>query len=143
MSDNSRMGADDVSALVHVAVAVILGDDEQVLLTQRHADSHQGGLWEFPGGKLESGESLSGALLRELREELGIEVSAHHALLRIEHDYGDKRVLLDVHCVTEFEGEPSPCEGQPMRWVGVSELGDYAFPEANGAIVRALVSGAR
>lgn len=143
MSGNSESGANDLSVLVHVAVAVILGNDEQVLLTQRHADSHQGGLWEFPGGKLESGESLSSALIRELREELGIEVSAHHALLQIEHDYGDKRVLLDVHCVTEFDGEPSPCEGQPMRWVDVTELGDYAFPEANGPIVRALISGMR
>ena len=143
MSDVSKSGTGATSALVHVAVAVILGDDEQVLLTQRHADSHQGGLWEFPGGKLESGESLSSALVRELREELAIEVSQHHALLRLEHDYGDKQVLLDVHCVTEFDGVPRACEGQPMRWVDISTLGDYDFPEANGPIVRALVSGVR
>ncbi|MFK8042219.1 8-oxo-dGTP diphosphatase MutT [Congregibacter sp.] len=143
MSGIPDSDADDVAALVHVAVAVILGDHEQVLLTQRHANSHQGGLWEFPGGKLEPGESLSSALIRELREELGIEVSAHYALLQIEHDYGDKRVLLDVHCVTEFDGEPSPCEGQPMRWVDVTELGDYAFPQANEPILRALTNGQR
>ncbi len=134
---------DPTSPVVHVAVAVIFGEDGQILLTQRHADSHQGGLWEFPGGKLESGESLAQALSRELREELGIEVMRHHALLRVEHDYGDKRVLLDVHSVTAFEGQPTPCESQPMRWVSVAELKDYAFPVANQAIVSALSEGRR
>ena len=128
---------------VHVAVAVIFNARQQVLLTQRHVDSHQGGLWEFPGGKLELGESLEQALGRELREELGIVVREHHAFLSIEHDYADKRVLLDVQCVTTFEGTPAACEGQPMRWVNVADLPDYAFPKANAAIVTALVQGQR
>lgn len=123
---------------VHVAVAVIVDDRRQVLLTQRHPDSHQGGLWEFPGGKLEADESLADALRRELQEELGIDVQSHQPLLVIEHDYGDKRVLLDVHRVDAFAGVPVAREGQPMRWVPVSELNEYAFPAANKPIVERL-----
>lgn len=129
------------SSAVHVAVAVIRNARGEVLLTQRHPDSHQGGLWEFPGGKIEADEGLAEGLARELQEELGIKVLHHEPMLRIEHDYGDKQVLLDVHSVTEFAGQPSPCEGQPMRWVDPADLGDYAFPEANGPIVRAIVEG--
>ena len=125
---------------LRVAVAVIIDARERVLLTQRHAESHQGGLWEFPGGKLEPGETLAAALSRELLEELAIEVRAHVPLLEVEHDYGDKRVLLLVHRVSEFAGEPHPCEGQPMRWVARKDLGRYAFPKANLAILECLES---
>lgn len=128
---------------VLVAVAVILNGEQEVLLTRRHATSHQGGLWEFPGGKVESEESLAEGLARELREELGISVHSHHPLIRVEHDYGDKRVVLDVHCVTAFANEPTPCEGQPMRWVSISKLEDYEFPAANRPIVEALMHGKR
>jgi len=115
--------------------------DGEVLVTRRHADSHQGGLWEFPGGKREPSESIAEALDRELREELGISVLRHEPLLTIDHDYGDKHVRLDVHRVLEFAGEPAPLEGQPMRWVAVEELKALEFPKANGAIVEALVGG--
>lgn len=125
---------------VHVAVAVIINDSAQVLLTRRHEHSHQGGLWEFPGGKLEPGESPGEALRRELLEELALEVQTHEPLLQIEHDYGDKQVLLDVHRVTAFSGQPRPCEGQPMSWVSCAALRDYEFPAANEPIVAALVA---
>ncbi len=125
---------------VHVAVAVILDPERRVLLTRRHRDSHQGGLWEFPGGKVEDGEAFSRALYRELQEELGIVVQGHEPLLAISHDYGDKQVLLDVHRVLSWAGEPAPREGQPMRWVPVADLGGYAFPAANQAIVERLMS---
>ena len=140
MTDHSESGSKG-SPKVHVAVAVIRNDKDQVLLTQRHPESHQGGLWEFPGGKLEAGETLSEGLARELQEELGITILRHESYLRIDHDYGDKQVLLDVHSVTAFAGEPTPCEGQPMRWVATSDLDGYTFPEANGLIVRAIVEG--
>ncbi|WOJ94943.1 8-oxo-dGTP diphosphatase MutT [Congregibacter variabilis] len=133
----------EVAPVVHVAVAVIFNADQQILLTKRHASSHQGGLWEFPGGKLEAGERLGDALKRELQEELGIDVLSHHSLLRVEHDYGDKQVLLDVHSVTGFTGQPRAREGQPMRWVSVTELVDYDFPKANVAIVNVLLDGKR
>ena len=127
-------------ALVHVAVGVILDGDHNVLITRRAAHAHQGGLWEFPGGKVETGETLIAALTRELCEELGIVIGRTSALLQVRHDYGDKAVLLDVHVVWEFSGEPCPMENQPMAWVAPQELIRYAFPEANQPIVAALMN---
>ena len=125
-------------SIVHVAVGVILDAQRNILITRRASDAHQGDLWEFPGGKLEAGESLAEALARELLEELGITIGRTSALLQICHDYGDKTVLLDVHVVWEFSGEPRPLEDQPMVWVTPSELCEYAFPVANTPIVTAL-----
>ena len=124
---------------VHVAVGVILDRENRVLITRRHDNAHQGGLWEFPGGKVETGESVADALGRELREELGITVSELEPLLEVRHDYGDKAVLLDVHTVRDFSGEARGLEGQPLRWVSASTLPQYEFPEANVPITRAVI----
>jgi 8-oxo-dGTP diphosphatase len=124
--------------VVHVAVGVILDAERNILITRRAPDAHQGDLWEFPGGKVESGESLAKALARELREELGIVIGRTSALLEVRHDYGDKTVLLDVHVVWEFSGEARPLEGQPMAWVAAGELGGHVFPAANEPIVEAV-----
>jgi 8-oxo-dGTP diphosphatase len=137
-ADSDGAGPSPDAAPVHVAVAVLRDARGRVLITRRHADSHQGGLWEFPGGKVEPGEDLAAALRRELHEELGIAIGAHRPLLRVRHDYGDKRVLLDVHEVLGFEGEARSCEGQPLRWVEEQELEDFAFPAANEPILRAV-----
>ncbi|GAB5414762.1 MAG: hypothetical protein Cons2KO_23650 [Congregibacter sp.] len=123
---------------IDVAVGVIFNADQQILLTRRRADVHQGGLWEFPGGKCEASETVAEALDRELQEELAIAVTDVQPLLELSHDYGDKRVRLHVYSVTGFNGEPEPREGQPMRWVCIDELGDYAFPAANAPIVECL-----
>lgn len=127
--------------LVHVAVAVIVRGDE-VLIAKRSVDAHQGGLWEFPGGKVESGETVQHALKRELKEELDIEVSLEggiYPLIRIRHDYGDKAVLLDVWVVSRFEGEAIGAEGQPIKWVARECLNRFSFPEANKPIVSAIL----
>ena len=123
---------------VHVAVGVILDEFHNILITRRAPDAHQGGLWEFPGGKVEAGESLALALARELREELGISIGRTSGLLEIRHDYGDKSVLLDVHVVWDFSGEARGLEQQPLAWVAPGELADYAFPAANAPIVEAV-----
>ncbi len=125
---------------VHVAVGVILDARQNILLTRRPDHVHQGGLWEFPGGKVEDGEDLASALARELREELGIEPLKTSPLIEIQHDYEDKSVLLDVHVVWRFRGQPRGMEGQPMAWVPVSELQDYAFPVANEPIIPAIAA---
>ena len=125
-------------SVVHVAVGVILDHDRNVLITRRAPGAHQGGLWEFPGGKVEAGESLTDALTRELREELGISIGRTSALLEVRHDYGDKSVLLEVHVVWEFSGEVLALEDQPMAWVAPEELGRYSFPAANLPIVEAV-----
>ena len=128
-----------MSKHIHVAVGVILRD-QQVFLTKRHSHVHQGGKWEFPGGKVESGETVEQALHRELQEEVDIDTLACRHLMDIKHDYGDKKVHLDVHIVDQFLGEPSAQEGQEEAWYGLSELSTLAFPEANTPIIKALLS---
>ena len=122
---------------IHVAAAVIRGGDGRILIARRPDDKHQGGLWEFPGGKVEADESVEQALARELDEELGIRPSAARPLLQVRHDYPDKQVLLDVWDVSAFTGEPHGAEGQPLAWVAPEKLGDYQFPAANRPIVAA------
>lgn len=123
---------------VWVAVGVIRDASGRYCIGQRGVHQHQGGKWEFPGGKVEAGESLQQALTRELREELAIDVLACQPLLKIVHDYPDKQVLLDVWLVSEFAGEARGVEGQPLRWVTLDELVNYSFPEANLGIVTHL-----
>lgn len=123
---------------IHVAVAVIQDEQGQVLLSRRPEHTHQGGLWEFPGGKVEAGEGISAALRREIKEELGLDVSAHSPLIRVTHHYADKSVLLDVHRVTAFSGVPSGLEGQPIEWVGLDDFDAYPLPAADRPIVNAL-----
>lgn len=127
-----------VKRRVHVAAAAIIREDGHVLLARRPSIVDQGGLWEFPGGKLAPYETGFEALRRELREELGIEILRAQPLIRVHHEYADKRILLDVWQVHEFEGEPFGREGQAVRWVPQSELHNYPFPEANHPILRAV-----
>ncbi|UFH48523.1 Nudix family hydrolase [Pseudomonas sp. KNUC1026] len=122
---------------IHVVAAVIRGEDGRILIARRSDAQHQGGLWEFPGGKLEAGEVPRDGLARELREELGIEVVEARPLITIPHDYPDKQVLLDVWEVTAFSGQPHGVEGQPLAWVSPRALGDYDFPAANEPIIAA------
>ena len=125
-------------AAVHVAVGVVLDEQRRVLISRRASAAHQGGLWEFPGGKVEPGESVERALARELREELGIGFATSQPLLLVPFNYGDKAVLLDVHLVTELEGKARGLEGQPLCWVTAEELARYEFPAANVPIVSAV-----
>lgn len=124
--------------IVDVAVGVIKRDD-MIFLSKRADALHQGGKWEFPGGKKEADESIAQALSRELLEEVNIQVLNQRPLMVIEHDYGDKKVRLDVRLVDEFSGEPSHQEAQQARWVKIADLGQYDFPEANLAIVQKLM----
>ncbi len=123
---------------INVAVAVIQDDGGRVLLSRRPEHTHQGGLWEFPGGKVEAGESTAQALRREIREELGIEVSGHFPLIVVEHSYGDRRVRLDVHRVLNYQGEPKGLEGQPLMWVAPESLTGYPMPDADRPICNAI-----
>ena len=112
----------------------------RVLLALRRADQHQGGLWEFPGGKVDAGEALVDALRRELDEELGIRAGAVEPRCTLEHAYPDKTVRLHVFDVLGFEGEPVGREGQELRWTALDALGSTAFPAANAPIVAGLVT---
>jgi 8-oxo-dGTP diphosphatase len=123
---------------IHVAAAAVADARGRVLIAQRPVDVHQGGLWEFPGGKLEQDESPLQALKRELREELGIRVGSARQLIRVRHDYPEKSVLLDVWRVEDYAGIPVGREGQPLEWVVLNDLGKFAFPTANIPIIQAL-----
>ena len=120
---------------LHVAVGVIKDCEGNILISLRHDDAHQGGLWEFPGGKVEAGETVEQALTRELKEELGISVLESAPLIKVEHQYADLKVLLDVWLVTLFSGRPVGREGQEIKWLSPEKLADYSFPEANAPIV--------
>jgi 8-oxo-dGTP diphosphatase len=125
--------------VIHVAVGVIRRGG-RVLIARRPDHLHQGGLLEFPGGKVEPGEAVRDALVREIREETGLTLpgSALTPLIGIRHDYGDKTVFLDVWEATGCEGEPEGREGQMIEWRNPLDLVDEDFPAANRPIIRAL-----
>jgi len=123
---------------VLVAAGVIFNPKGELLIAKRSNHQHQGGLWEFPGGKIETGETAQHALARELFEEVGISVSASEPLIRIAHDYADKSVVLDVWVITAFEGTAQGKEGQEVRWIDPQEMDQFDFPAANASIVSAI-----
>lgn len=124
----------EVEHVVRVAVAIILNSFGQVLLSKRHPDVHQGSLWEFPGGKINTGEPVFKALAREIQEELGLGIKHATPVMRIAHQYSDKSVLLDVWRVDKFTGDPVGLEGQPVQWWHVNDLDKLPFPAANEGI---------
>lgn len=124
--------------VIPVAVGILEDADGRILVARRPGHKHQGGKWEFPGGKIDSTESMPAALARELHEELGITLGAASPMLRTRHTYPDKNVLLDVWRVTDFSGTPHGREGQPIRWVQPYELEQLDLPAADVPIVRAL-----
>lgn len=125
------------ASAIHV-VAGLLVDHSRIFVTRRPEDRHQGGKWEFPGGKVDAGESPLAALHRELHEELGIEVHEAVPYARARHAYSDLEVLLDVWRVERYDGAPHGREGQEARWVPVGELRPSEFPDADRPIVRRL-----
>tara|TARA_R110001592_G_scaffold140266_5_gene361039 strand:- start:511 stop:1533 length:1023 start_codon:yes stop_codon:yes gene_type:complete len=153
-----KSALENTTKVVHVCVAVIerfnaSSKVNEVLIAKRPDHVHQGGLWEFPGGKLEFGESIIDALDRELFEELDIRIKplapsklgaeALSPLIQIQHSYPDKTVFLDVWRVRSFSGKPKGKEGQEIRWLASSVLQTYHFPEANKAILKAYLLPSR
>jgi len=127
-------------SLVHkqIGVAVIWNANEQILIDRRRMNGTLGGLWEFPGGKIEAGETVVDCIQREIREELGIEIIVGNKLIEITHTYNHFRVTLQVYNCQHLQGEPLPLECDEVRWVTVEELDLYAFPEANQRIIDLL-----
>ncbi len=137
MSASTPNTAPELPVVPVVAAALVEGGG-RVLLARRHAGAHQGGLWEFPGGKLEPGEGAEEALARELAEELGIRPLRYRPLIRVRHTYADRTVILDTWRVTAWEGEPRGLEGQPLAWVAPEALDEHPMPAADRPIVSAL-----
>ncbi len=126
------------NAYLHVAVGVIENNNNEILISKRHLHKDQGGLWEFPGGKLKSYETVSQALIREINEELDIKVISKRPLIKIKHDYPDYSVLLDVWKIDSWSGEVKGCEGQDILWLNKNLLDPTQFPAANIPIISAI-----
>lgn len=138
MPSTEPEGGRDAASLVHVAVGVVEDSKGDILIAKRPEHLHQGGLWEFPGGKVEEGEGVFAALKRELSEEIGILIDSAEPLIQIPWHYGDKAVMLDVFRVRQFSGEARGREGQVIQWVKANELNRFEFPAANQGILNAL-----
>ncbi len=123
---------------IHVVAGVVSDSSGRILIARRHADAHQGGKWEFPGGKKQAEEDAREALVRELAEELGITVESACPLIQVRHAYPDKEILLDVWRVNRFSGTPRGREGQPIRWATVENLEEHEFPEADLPVLHVL-----
>jgi 8-oxo-dGTP diphosphatase len=125
-----------------IGVAVIWNRAGQILIDRRKIGGAMGGLWEFPGGKIEVGETLEQCIMREIREELAIEITVGKYLISIEHTYPTFHLNLIVHHCQHISGIPQPIESEEIRWVNLSDLDSYEFPAANGAIIAALQNSA-
>jgi len=122
-----------------VVTAAVVQRGDAYLVTRRLRGTHLEGLWEFPGGKCEAGETHTACLQREILEELGCGVEVMEKLLTVAHDYGDRTVELHFFDCT-LEGEPQPLLGQEIRWVRGSELRGLAFPPADEALIQLLAA---
>lgn len=123
---------------IEVAIGVVIGE-KGVLICQRPATGKFAGLWEFPGGKIEPGESPASCAKRELKEELNIEVDITQILETIQHDYGDFAVVIHPLLCRQISGEPRAIACQQFRWIPAAQLCDYSFPEANRPLLDKLI----
>lgn len=125
---------------IDVVAGIIFNDDQsQILLSLRKPEQHQGDCWEFPGGKIESSESIKQALLRELDEELGIQVTQCEPYCQIEHEYVEKCVHLHFWQIFGFDGKPRGRENQQLDWFVLAALAELKFPDANKPVVARLL----
>ena len=122
-----------------IGIGVVLNAAGEVLIDQRLEEGLLGGLWEFPGGKLEEGETIETCIARELQEELDIAVTVGAELITVDHAYSHKKLRFVVHLCTWVSGDPQPLASQQVRWVRPEELKNFPFPAANARIIEALL----
>lgn len=124
----------------HIVAAIIFSrDKKEIYITQRHKDTHKGGYWEFPGGKVETNETAEQAIKRELIEEVGIEITEWAHFEHLNYDYTEKSLTFDFFTITAFKNTPYGKEGQRGEWVSIQSLHDYSFPEANLSVLEKVI----
>lgn len=121
-----------------IGVAVIWNDQRQILIDRRRPEGILGGLWEFPGGKIEPGETIEDCIKREICEEIGIAIEVGEHLITIDYTYTHLRVTLTVHHCRHLTGIPQPLECDEIRWVTLDEIDQFTFPKANEQIIDVL-----
>lgn len=126
-----------------IGVAVIYGKDGRILIDRRKQEGLLGGLWEFPGGKIEPNETFAECVKREIKEELGIEIKVNDQLMTVNHAYSHFKVTLNVFNCTHLSGEPQTIECDEVKWVTLDEIDSYPFPKANSQIIDAIKEQAR
>lgn len=124
--------------MIHVVVGIVVNVQNEILVAERQSQKFQGGRWEFPGGKVEQGETPLQALQRELHEEIDIQVISAEPWQQLQHTFPDKVILLDVWQVTQFEGNPHGKEGQMIQWISIDQLSEINIPDANLPIVKSI-----
>jgi 8-oxo-dGTP diphosphatase len=138
--DHAPLDSGETTPTIRVVAAALFDAQGRILIAERLPGSHMAGRWEFPGGKMHAGESEWQALVRELDEELGIEVRSGQRLLEIRHQYPQRNVELAMWRVTDYRGRPHGREGQELRWVAPDALHDHDLLEADRPIVEFLLA---
>lgn len=123
---------------ISVSAGILINNDNQILLSQRTADKSFPGQWEFPGGKIESSETAHEALIRELKEELGIDIDNSYLFKTIEHYYDSFKANIEFFLVDSWSGELSGEEGQLVRWFSVRDLRDLPILAADNPVIEEL-----
>lgn len=139
--EGSRRGPFHEERASLVVVAAVIEERDRFLVTRRQPGVHLAGMWEFPGGKIDTAETHSDALRREIREELDVDAHVHQLVFHTSHDYADRTIALYFYRCT-LQGTPRPVIGQEMRWVHRAELSSLGFPPADEELIRLLTESA-
>ena len=121
-----------------IGIGIVLDKEGKILIAQRLDSQTMGGMWEFPGGKQEKGEPIELTIVREMKEELSIDVDVGLKLIEIDHAYSHRKFHFIVHICTLVDGHPEPLASQKLRWVTAQELDNYPFPAANTRMIKVL-----
>lgn len=122
-----------------ISIAIVQNEHKKLLISRRQKGQHLAGKWEFPGGKVEQGEALEIAMLRELKEEVGLTATQYSLFDSLSFQYDEVHLSLYFYLVTAYQGEAASLEGQQIKWVTAAELNQYDFPKANLTVINKLL----
>ncbi|MCK5818630.1 MAG: 8-oxo-dGTP diphosphatase MutT [Psychromonas sp.] len=124
--------------IIKISIAIVINEQQEILISLRNGDLHQCDKWEFPGGKVDNDETPENAMLRELKEEVGLEATQYHFFKCLDHKYLDRSLSLYFFWVNQYIGIAKSRINQPLKWVKIDELATFDFPAANKKIITAI-----